>query len=637
MVKNNFKKELQGLRALAVLSVVVFHIFPRYLPGGFIGVDIFFVISGYLIMGKIWAGLADGSFSFADFYARRIVRLFPAFFVVVVVSSLLGWWLLLPAEFSAFSKSAVAALLYVSNFWFYLETDYFNQALDSAPLLHVWSLSVEEQFYLLTPLALFWLYRKKGIAVPLLVGLAAVSLLLSEWLLSFDRSLCFYASPSRFWQFLVGGLLAICAPELESAASRMDQFLRNKRLRRFLREVLCLALLLVLVGFMLRGSYGDFPGFKALIPTLATALLILCLKPAEYVWNLVANPLAVWVGNMSYSLYLWHWPVIIFYKEGVYHHLTAFHGIAVFGLCLLIGFLSYVFVEEPFRRGRLSFCADGKPGARLARLLWCSGVGSLALGILVVLAATQNSLSPQQALYEQHLNNITNNFRWNQCFLTSYSKGFAAFDRDECLPFDPQKDNILLLGDSHAAQWYQAMNDHLDATQTLNQATASGCKPTLDASGEGQCLDLMSWVFGSLIQEFEFDTVIIAARWSEKDVEALDKTLDLLQSEGLTVVVFGPVLEYDLALPKVLIRNGADGAWRYNRYQAIQVIDHQLAEMVEGKQVRYVSVLEAACASPNDCETLVEGIPLQFDYGHLTYDGAAYLLERMAVFPGQSN
>ena len=299
----DYRPDIDGLRAVAVVPVVLYHAGVPALTGGFVGVDVFFVISGYLITGIVAAGIAAGSFSIVEFYERRARRILPALFVVLAASVAAGWWLLLPEPLERFAKSLLAATLFGSNFWFLDSArDYFAPGSDFAPLLHTWSLAVEEQFYLFFPPLLWAVARwRRGREVRLVAWLSLASFLGAVVVVAVDPPLAFYLAPLRIWELGLGALLAL-RPVPRLAA-------------RWQREGLgALGLAGIAVAVFGYDDLTPFPGFAALAPCLGALAIIAVGSGGSVVNRALAIRPVVFVGLISYSLYLWHWPILAFLR-----------------------------------------------------------------------------------------------------------------------------------------------------------------------------------------------------------------------------------------------------------------------------------------------------------------------------------
>src|ERR1700690_2687799 len=341
-ISPKYRPDIDGLRAIAVLSVVFFHLGVP-LHGGFVGVDIFFTISGFLIGSIILRQTSDRIFTFAGFYERRIRRIFPALIVMLAVSCILAYEFLLPAELISFSKSLAAASFSLSNIFFWLQSGYFDAPASNTPLLHTWSLAIEEQFYVFLPVLLVILHRFSPRRINLVIySFAAVSLLISVYGAYQFPSAAFYLLHTRAWELLIGTALALEGfPKLRGP---------------FVREAAGIAgLLLIAFALLFYHSWTPFPGLAALPPCLGTALIIAAGESGKNtVGRLLSLRPIVFVGLISYSLYLWHWPLIVFYKFGF----TVIDGLShiqsqafLFALSLVLATLSWRFVEMPVRSG----------------------------------------------------------------------------------------------------------------------------------------------------------------------------------------------------------------------------------------------------------------------------------------------
>jgi len=338
-----YRPDIDGLRAIAVLAVMLFHFGLVGLSGGYVGVDIFFVISGYLIGGIIVDETANGSFSYVRFYARRIKRLFAAFLVVGLAATLVGWWLLLPGDLRAFGKSVIASAAYAPNVLFYRDIGYFDSDASTKPLLHTWSLGVEEQFYICFPLLMRLVSGKHAARTLVWLILAAlVSFACAQYLLHADPAASFYWLPARAWELTLGTLVALPAARQATVDSRL------------VRPITLVALAAVLVPLVAYTEATPFPGLAALPPSVGTAWLLWVGHRDGRGWVqawLRSTPMVA-VGRISYSLYLWHWPVYVYlayyYSGAIPWPARLLSGGVVFGLAAL----SWRYVEQPARYSR---------------------------------------------------------------------------------------------------------------------------------------------------------------------------------------------------------------------------------------------------------------------------------------------
>jgi peptidoglycan/LPS O-acetylase OafA/YrhL len=338
---SKYRPEIDGLRAIAVVSVLLFHAFPKRFPSGFIGVDIFFVISGFLITSIILEKVSEGTFSYLDFYSRRIKRIFPALLLVLTVTLVCSWYILLPDEFKQVSGHVAAGASFLANFAFWRESGYFDTAADTKPLLHLWSLAVEEQFYILWPVLISLLFAKSRKSFLIVASaLGVLSFLGSLYLSKYSPTAAFYSPWSRFWELCVGGLLA--------AVPRTPQGLGNRasNIKGWLGAAMLIG------GFVLISKADAFPGWVALMPVLGSALLISAGPEAAFCKYVLSNRLVVFVGLISYPLYLWHWPLLILPKIAIGENLSNVAKLGSLGASVVLAVCTYYFAEGKLRHSK---------------------------------------------------------------------------------------------------------------------------------------------------------------------------------------------------------------------------------------------------------------------------------------------
>jgi peptidoglycan/LPS O-acetylase OafA/YrhL len=336
-----YRADIDGLRAIAVLSVVGFHAFPHWIPGGFIGVDIFFVISGYLITSIIFENLKNERFSFIEFYSRRIRRIFPALLLVLIACYVFGWFVLLAAEYAQLGKHIEAASWFVSNFALWKESGYFDNTSDTKPLLHLWSLAIEEQFYIVWPLLLWlvWKRRFNFLAITLLVLIASFAI--NAATVGSKPVAAFYSPLSRFWELLVGSAVAYIALYRQDIKRNLNA--------TFPHASSALGVILIAIGIAMLGKHSAFPGWWALLPTIGTALIILSDSQSWLNQHVLSSKVMIWFGLISYPLYLWHWPLLSFGQILTAEKLSDLHKIFLVALSIALAFLTYQLWEKLLR------------------------------------------------------------------------------------------------------------------------------------------------------------------------------------------------------------------------------------------------------------------------------------------------
>lgn len=614
--QGNYRGDIDGLRAVAVGLVLLYHTGVTPLRGGFIGVDIFLVISGYLITRLLWADLTAGAFRISTFYERRILRILPALFCVTAATLIVAPFILFPVELRTTAQTAISALASASNLYLLGSTGYFGADTLSQPLLHTWSLGVEEQFYLAFPLLMILLVRlpvraaRSTIAAILLTSLGAGIVLAYV-----NRDYAYYFPLTRAWELLTGALLV---------------FVPAIRFNLRIAEVATACALALLLACAVKFHSGlVFPGFYAVVPCLAAATIILFGRHNKPLVNaLLASPPFAWFGKISYSVYLWHWPILIYYQL-VTGRLLSVHE--AFGLCIaitVIATLSWRYVEQPFRsRKILRHRSQIWGGAFLGCILLCAAAVTLSM-----LSIRQPSNEGERlAAYLDYDENPI--YRRGNCFLFGHIDSVADFQRERCLTASATKPNILLIGDSHAAHLWKGLNDTLKDMNVM-QATATGCKPVLTVRGERGCTGLIDMVFNDYLRHQHVDILILSARWISQDTPDVVRTVEAFRGKVGKIVVFGPIVEYYHALPRLL----GQAFWRDDpsilikgRNSEQSGIDEELSRAVTAAGGSYISTYAMLC--PKDggaCTTSTGGVPVQWDYGHLTAEGSALVATRAA-------
>jgi peptidoglycan/LPS O-acetylase OafA/YrhL len=609
-----YRSDIDGLRAVAVIAVILFHydIFPAYVRGGFIGVDVFFVISGYLITGIIFHGINDGTYTVVEFYNRRIRRIFPALFAVFAFCIVAAFFLYFPSEAIATGRSIVSSTLFFSNILFYLRSGYFDPDSETDPLLHTWSLSVEEQFYLAFPIVVF-LIRKFQLRtrIGVLAALLLASLVYSAYMVRTDMSAAFFLPQFRGWELLIGSMLALKAvPPIE---------------QRLGCEIVGLAGLAVLSASMfLITRESSFPGFAALGPCVGTAAIIYSGGgPRTYVSQLLSTWPFRSIGLISYSLYLWHWPLIVFFQ--VFHKPNQYEKAALVAASMILAIISWRLIERPFRE------RPYKLGARST--LFVGGLGMLAVTVCATLLGPVVGgfwKYPTRAIRVASYARINeSDMRAGKCFITTtYRESYDIKFKDDCLAMSNDRPNVLIVGDSHAAHLWSGLQSTFPTINFL-QGTASGCKPVYGGRGTRYCTNTINYVLEDFVPNHHLDGIIIAARWEQSDLQRLISTAKRLSIFATRVIVFGPIVEYDRSLPRILAQaivsnQSPDEAAARHRTADPKELDQIFETALNKEGIEYFSTYKAIC--PSDCAIWGrDDAPLQFDYGHLTKEGSGYL------------
>jgi peptidoglycan/LPS O-acetylase OafA/YrhL len=611
-----YRPDIDGLRAVSVLAVLVYHLGVAGVPGGFVGVDVFFVISGYLITLILHREVLVGTFTVAGFYERRIRRIFPAMLAVLLATLVAGYFILWPGDFLALAHSALYGVFGAANLYFYWHTGYFDPAAHLQPLLHFWSLAVEEQFYVVWP-GLVWLAARRGrrtlltvVGVVIIASLTAAAIQVHR-----NPTAAFYLPHLRAWELAIGAAVAVM-PGLPAA--------------QWLREgVAALGVALIAYGIFGLTQHMPFPGLNALPPTLGAALLI---------WSGAGAPTAVgralswspmiFIGWISYSLYLWHWPVIVLYKRLTSD--AAPSPLAALGLALLsivLAALSWRFVERPFRN---------KDGAlRTRRAVFGSAIAATACvvvagGVVVQYRGFEGRLDAQLAkvlAYNRYY--PTKEFRIGKCFLEP-TNTVADFDVAECMaPAGPKP--ILLWGDSTVAQYYWGLREPMrQAGHALWQMTASSCPPMLgkEIPERAQCKVINDFVIHQVERTKPY-AVILGAAWylDLPSLAQLQETIRRIRATGARVIVMGDVPRFPDRVPNLeakRIREGIHADTVDIRWNVLLTHSRVALRNWIHQQpgVTYVPTIDVLCPG-EQCRIVTDaGLPMYYDVIHLTDVGA---------------
>ena len=462
----NYRREIDGLRALAVLSVILFHGGFQPFSGGYVGVDVFFVISGFLITSLILAELAKGSFSILKFYERRIRRLFPALFLVAFACVPFAWLYLGANQYRDFSQSLVAVATFTSNLLFWRESGYFDSASELKPLLHTWSLAVEEQYYILFPFFLIFVWKFRRIWI---LGVTAVafftSLSLAQWSINSKPIAGYYLLPTRGWEILLGAMLAI--------------YLANPNRREWSkvqREIGgSLGLIFIASAILIFDRDTPFPGLLALVPTLGTSLVIIFATKTSWIGKAVGNRFLVRIGLISYSAYLWHYPLFVFARHSSNETPSQLTMLSLGFLSIVLGYFSWRFVEVPFRSlGKFS---------RRQVFSWAISA-SVTLAVIGFVGDSQNGFAP--TLPSKNLESA----KWTS-------------------------ENFVIVGDSHGGMLESGLQSITSGSVT--NFTSDGCVPFRNVDRydsrfiPGECANRINSFLDKLIGEDPNAIIILAS------------------------------------------------------------------------------------------------------------------------------
>lgn len=624
---HSYRPDIDGLRAIAVLAVIAFHARADLMPGGFAGVDIFFVISGYLITGLIAKEIESGRFSFTDFYTRRIKRIFPAYIVVALATLAMSSYLLIPNDYIFYTTSLAASWAFASNIFFsMLSWGYFGQRTEEFPLLHTWSLSVEEQFYFIFPVLLLLLYRyarKHVVPVLLLAGAAFVAV--SELRTTEIKS--YFLLTSRVHELMIGALTFFAARRFPAAPGRISNLMAM------------LGMALILGALFLIDKWMPFPGINSLYPCVGTALVLYACRAETSVSHILKSRLFVSIGLISYSLYLWHWPIFSFLKYRKIE-LTLPVGAAAVALSFLLSFITWKYVENPIRRN--SEIRFKKAFVQLY-LLPAAAFMSIGLYSYVTEGAPQRFSNEMRELIASYSfeRDLT-----RSCSIRSEDYKKVSIDHllERCAFGDlTQPDaQVLLIGDSHAHHFKPfveqlSMNAHLKSVFHVQGA----CFPTslqtniIDPAKKASACEQRNADLLGMAGHFRY--VVLAGFWSSEPKRDLETEMrfvvDKIVNAGATPVIFkdNPYHEPDLSRCILYRKRG----WiapdencniPYSFVADTQArVDHIIDRMkVAYPQTVIIDPKQIMCNS-FECATYMSNIALYKDANHINAKAAAML------------
>jgi peptidoglycan/LPS O-acetylase OafA/YrhL len=714
--RRTVRNDIEGLRALAVLSVLANHAFPRALPGGFAGVDIFFVISGYLIGRHLLQDIQAGRLSILGFYAKRARRIFPALALLLIAVWCIGWVVFSAPEFAALGRQLLAATFFSNNVLLWSESGYFDTTALDKPLLHLWSLGIEEQFYLLVP-TLLWL-GTSGVAgsIRWVARLGALSLLATILLSNFDYAASCYLLHTRFWELAVGVVLA--QVELRSAVQSPGKF--QAASQRDLREITLFSLAVVFSAVLVLGSNEGgwkadtvvrdsglvfaiavagaaailaechsrrdvwkrlwswglrhrsrfapaasiagviltaaallslnstaWPGAQTLFPVLGTALVIAA-RPRAMINKLLAWKPLVFIGGISYPLYLWHWPAIVIFRF-VSPEPRAIEMAIPLTASVVLAWFTKTFIEDPVRFGTLGSTSFRRPALWpvVSALVFAAALGSS----VVATRGLPSRFSPQlRAVAEWSEDNPDSNWRVGLCY---HYLNKADEYSGECTPTKrPGVPLVLLWGDSHAAQLYPGMAN-LQSTVALDiaQWTVAGCPPTVrPLRGEASTCSARRAADIAKLARFSPDAMVLGGAWerylewgepADEIVNTVSETIRRLKKLGIKqIVIFGPGPLWTTSLPVDLFRfmaksGSSEIPARLGRVSAaLWRLDDAMAAAAAAEKIQYVSILNFFCDKAG-CLTIGNRASqrpdlLYRDQDHLTVSGSKLLIAHSA-------
>ena len=634
----NYRAEIDGLRGWAVLSVIIFHAFPSWLKGGFIGVDIFFVISGFLITSYIFENLSYGHFSFFNFFGRRIRRIFPALILVMFSSLIFGWFFLFTEEFTQLSKHVAGGAAFISNFILINESGYFDNAANTKPMLHLWSLAIEEQFYIFWPIILWLAWLLKLNLLTISFSVAAISFFFNLFLIKLYPTEVFFLPLGRFWELLSGGILAWFYTHKSESLFQFKHWVDSYFLKsisvkgitskygsKFLNLISFLGLLLLIYGFLRIEESFSFPSFWALIPVTGTVLVIVSGSKAILNRLFFMNPIIVWIGIISYPLYLWHWPILTFLQiiDGGMPNMAT-RAIALVA-SIILAWVTYYLIEKPIRR-------FGKWGVKtLILICLLAFLGFLSL-IIYETKGRFLPITPKQII----ANTAYASPMRDGCHFP-LEKDFEK--RNVCKYFQDER-MIAVFGNSHSVELAYAMALILkDLGLGVEHHTMSGCEHNFGLTNLNDqqqiCADWESSVVEKIKLDASIKSIVVSYRnetYLNEKRKALANMLDVLVKSNKEVV-----LVLQAPLPKMHINshirksvfNSKSNVKGHTKEEWFKIYNAKVDLLKEiSKKVKVYDPTDVFC-DQLDCYVVKSGVALYFDDDHMSVKGSEMVAQEV--------
>ncbi|GAB2971765.1 hypothetical protein GCM10027049_01700 [Mucilaginibacter puniceus] len=548
-----FRYDINALRAVAVIGVLFFHYKVSFFDGGFAGVDVFFVISGYLMSKIIINGINRNNFTLLEFYGRRLKRIVPALIVLILALTLVGFFIYFPVNYQLNEQNAAASILFISNFVYWQSAGYFAEASDTNILLHTWSLSVEWQFYLVYPVILLFAgksLKSKAQYIYAFIVVIVLSCTAAIYYTTIDKDGSFFLLHSRAWEMMIGGL-AFLGEDLVKGI--------NVTIRRLTAVT---GYIVIFASFYFLNSNMAWPGLHTIIPVLA-AFIIIAANCNEF--KMLKFGIVQGIGKMSYSLYLWHWPVYVI-AQYLGFSLNNTVVITLTTIAIVLGYLSYRYVESINFTSNKPILAGALGLAITTGFLAYFDINKMAFKHDAVMVSGYTKRHPEGTKLST-----------NGCFLTTRNKALSEYNEEGCLSIKPDGKNFILIGDSHSADISEPFRRYFkDKNVNIMVATASGCYPFVNEKGGSKvCLALVDHVLKKFIVQNagRIDGVIISANWvktkpsnREKLEKDLRATIDYLEENKLKVIVIGQSEAYTITYPALKAKEIQFNTRLTNRY-----------------------------------------------------------------------
>jgi peptidoglycan/LPS O-acetylase OafA/YrhL len=608
------------------MLVVIFHAGYEWLEGGFIGVDIFFVISGFLITRNITKELNQNRWHFYEFYLKRAARLFPALFTTVALTLLASFYVLNPDDLARLGRTSLLTILSSSNIFFFLESGYFDVSAEFKPLLHTWSLAVEEQFYMVWPLLLFFFYKisKQKAIVAGLIVVGIMSFAAAIWMSQFNPTAVFFLTPFRGYQFALGGLIGLIGVS------------KNSKTASFAGGISVVTI--IVLATMVEGQSHHF--YAAAIPALLTTVIIWASQSTVINWIFGTMPM-IWIGQRSYSIYLAHWPIIVLWKLKTDYSFSPLESFLSVIISIFAGAILHKLVEKPFRF---------RPGLSIRRRSSIIA-GCTALGIAVIVSGAHfwgmsgfpGRIPPQFAKLSEGIGEQwvlrQKELRTGTCNLLTFKASAIQhsvddFDLQKCGRASPDKPSYLVVGDSFAGDAYLVLKDAYPNV-FFGQVTVPGCQLRKPEQIDGKlfpvCKELYSIALNKLAKESGFDGIVLASNWLDGHYYRIDELIKMMPNVDFKIIVVGQHIRFQERLPTIILSAMSEVDATKKAQSVLKAEPGKINDIIKERfqgRITFLDFMKLQC--PNECDVFTPEHGLMYlDDSHVSFAGAKLLAERL--------
>lgn len=650
-----YRADIDGLRGIAIISVVAFHAYPLFFVGGFTGVDIFFVISGYLITTIILNDLSDNIFSLKEFYIRRIRRIFPALLLLLLFCLIFGWFSLLAEEYKQLGEHILGGSTFTSNLIYWKEIGYFDNVAEKKPLLHLWSLAIEEQFYIIWPILILYLWRRQKYFLIIISSLASISLILNILSIKENISAAFFLPYTRFWELIIGSIAAyltwnknkthrICNFYDKAILMNIYERVFKNNLKILCEALSIIGMILIIGSIFFISKKFEFPGWWALFPTIGAVMLITC-RDAWVNKFILSNKILVQIGLISFPLYLWHWTVLSFARIIVSNDLSIVDRSFCIFLSIILAIFTYNYIEKPIRNKNKN-----------------KNILILILILILIIISVGAYLVKREDGFKNRIilsENIRKQFDWDPFYNRNIDCQKKFPGDDYCNIYNINSSpNVAIIGDSHANHFFLGLSEHYKkVNKNLINMGSGGCPPLIGIRMSGpstspNCYERMSPVFNFVINSKNIDKVYIAFWHSAyfadylqyKDMignisaknnyeyffKAIDRTITILQKKGKKVIIIYDLPDLKENIKDCFIKRPFFPKKNCTYDESIFVNDFNEYDLLINDLVlrNKVEIFYTHKYLNGNFPVDMFGIPTYRDYSHLSINGSLFFSDK---------